>query len=112
MVRGDVVEDEDHPGSSGASWGGLLLRRTPCTGGGDDLAIEAEEGLNDSIEVAKGAVGMRERSWRAQFSRRGPPFIGAGGGRGAELGSPASSSVQGCEEARDGRVRLLASWRG
>ena len=53
----------------------------------------------------------RGRDWRAQFSGRSPPFIGARGGRRAELGSPASSLVQGCEEARSGRVRLVTSRR-
>lgn len=59
MVRGDVVEDEDHPGSSGASWGGLLLRQTPCIGGGGELAIRAVEWLIDPMEVARRAVVRR-----------------------------------------------------
>ena len=109
MVRRVVVVDEESPGSSCVAGGGLLLRRTPCTGGGDELAIGAVGWLIDAIEVARSAVRMRGRSWRAQFSGRGPPFIVARGGRGARLGSPSSSLFQGGEGASDGRDVFLVS---
>jgi hypothetical protein len=85
-VRRVVVEDEDPPGSSGVSWGGLLLRLAPCTGSSGELAIGAMEGLIDAIGVARSAVVRRGRSWRAQISGRSSPFIVARQCRRAELG--------------------------
>ena len=39
VVRSDLVVDEEAPGSSCVSWGGLLLRRASATVGGGELAI-------------------------------------------------------------------------
>jgi hypothetical protein len=105
VVRRDVVDDGEAPGSSGASWGGLLLRRASATVSGGELAIGARQWLIDGIEAARRTVVRWGRDWRAQFGARSAPFIAARGGSGAELGSPWSPSVQGCEEPRRGRVR-------
>jgi hypothetical protein len=61
VVRGDVVVDEEAPGSSLVSRGGLLLRRAPCTGGGVELAIGA-------TPVRRGEIGWR-RVFRAERGR-------------------------------------------
>jgi hypothetical protein len=110
-VRRVVVEDGEAPGSSGVSNGGLLLRRRPCTGGGVDLAIGGLRRRIYEIEVAGGVLRKSGGDWRAQFGRRGPPFIAARGGCGARLGLPWSPSVQGREEPSDGRGVLATSMR-
>jgi hypothetical protein len=83
VVRRDVVDDGEAPGSSGASWGGLLLRRASATVSGGELAIGARQWLIDGIEAARRSCEVREGEWRAQFGARSAPFIAApsqGGG--------------------------------
>jgi hypothetical protein len=110
-VRSDLVVDEEAAGSSCVSWGGLLLRRSSASERGSELAIEALWWLIEQGEVARRLSVRRGSEVRAQFEGRGAPFIVVRGGRGGAGRSSMASSFQGGEEARDGRVRLLVSWR-
>jgi hypothetical protein len=75
VVRRDVVDDGEADGSSGASWGGLLLRRASATVSGGELAIAAVWWLIEHGVRSRRGCEMREGEWRAQFGARSAPFI-------------------------------------
>jgi hypothetical protein len=110
-VRRVVVEDGEAPGSSGASWGGLLLRRSLAMKRGNDLAIGALWWLIEQGEVARRVSVRRGSERRAWFEGRGAPFIVARGGRGGAGRSSMASSFQGRQGASDGLGVLATSMR-
>ena len=103
-MRSDLVVDEEAPGSSCVSWGGLLLRRSSASERGSELAIGALWWLIEQGEVARRVSVRRGSERRAWFEERGAPFIVARGGRGGAGRSSTRSSFQGGEGASDGRV--------
>jgi hypothetical protein len=76
-VRRDVVDDGEADGSSGASWGGLLLRQASATVSGGELSIGARRWLIEHGVRSRRGCEVREGEWSAQFERAGAPFIAA-----------------------------------
>jgi hypothetical protein len=110
-VRSDVGEVEEAACSSLVSRGGLLRRRAPCTGGGDDLAIGGLRRLIERVRWSRRVSVRRRREWCAQSGRRGAPFIVARRGRGAAVRSSSITRLQGQWWTGDDAREWATSWR-
>jgi hypothetical protein len=87
-VRSSVVDDDEAPGSSGVSWGGVFLRRSSATERGSELAIGAIWWAMWRGEVAGLLREKRGGERCVQFEARGAPFIAARRGQGCGAGRP------------------------